>query len=206
MELANGTARRATHDSRYAVKHHLHLQHLIHVLQQVNLQRVPTLIIDDEGDQAGLNTLVNQGEESTTYRRLLTLKRCFPHHSYLQYTATPQAPLLISIVDVLSPSFDSSSGRATDMSVAPSFFLNGPQVGAYPAAQIHREQPLECAPPTLLQAMRSFFTGVAIGYITGSPNQMLYDGASLAENRSAPPIPYVGDGGSRSLASGYGPA
>ena len=49
-----------------------------------------TLIIDDEGDQAGLNTLVNQGDESTTYRRLLDLKAILPRHSYLQYTATPQ--------------------------------------------------------------------------------------------------------------------
>jgi hypothetical protein len=81
------------------------LQHLIAVLSRLDLQRTPTIIIDDEGDQAGLNTQVNQGTQSTTYARLLALKACIPHHSYLQYTATPQAPLLINLVDILSPDF-----------------------------------------------------------------------------------------------------
>lgn len=155
------------------MKHHQHLQHLIDVLQQVNLQGVPTLIIDDEGDQAGLNTLVNQGEESTTYRRLLTLKRRFPHHSYLQYTATPQAPLLISIVDVLSPNFAEILRHGDGYVGGAEFFLNHPQlVRDIPTAQIPTQNnPLNAPPPTLLQAMRSFFTGVAIGYIAGSPEQ-----------------------------------
>ena len=70
------------------------------------LRRTPALIIDDEGDQAGLNTQVNQGAESTTYSRLLALKATLPHHSYLQYTATPQessgtatfaTPLILSV-------------------------------------------------------------------------------------------------------------
>jgi hypothetical protein len=42
---------------------------------------VPTLIIDDEGDQAGLNTRVRQGDESSTYRQILALKACLPTHS-----------------------------------------------------------------------------------------------------------------------------
>ncbi len=75
------------------------------MLSQVPLTNFPTLIIDDEGDQAGLNNKVKDAEESTTYTRILSLKNVIPHHSYLQYTATPQAPLLINIVDVLSPSF-----------------------------------------------------------------------------------------------------
>ena len=155
------------------MKHHRHLQNLIGVLQQVNLQGVPTLIIDDEGDQAGLNTLVNQGQESTTYRRLLALKGCFPHHSYLQYTATPQAPLLISIVDVLSPSFAEILQTGDGYVGGVEFFLNHPQlVRDIPSTQIPtRNNPLNAPPPTLLQAIRLFFTGVAVGYITGSPER-----------------------------------
>ena len=87
------------------MKHHGQLQDLIDVLGRLNVRQVPTLIIDDEGDQAGLNTLVRRGQQSTTYRRLLALKDILPHHSFLQYTATPQAPLLINIIDVLSPDF-----------------------------------------------------------------------------------------------------
>ena len=63
------------------------------------------LVIDDEADQASLNTKVNQGQESTTYTRLSELRDALPSHTLLQYTATPQALLLINIADTLSPDF-----------------------------------------------------------------------------------------------------
>src|SRR3954451_2074133 len=52
-----------------------------------------------------LNTKVQQDLESTTYTRLRELRDALPGHTYLQYTATPQAPLLINIADTLSPDF-----------------------------------------------------------------------------------------------------
>lgn len=33
----------------------------------------------------------------------MKLKGALANHSYIQYTATPQGPLLISIMDLLSP-------------------------------------------------------------------------------------------------------
>jgi hypothetical protein len=48
------------------MKNHRHLDHLIQVLSDLDLRRVPALIIDDEADQAGLNNLVRQGIECTT--------------------------------------------------------------------------------------------------------------------------------------------
>ncbi len=87
------------------MKNHRHLNNLVELLQGLDLRSVPSLVIDDEADQAGLNTLVNQNEESRTYQRLLSLRGALPHHTYVQYTATPQAPLLINIIDVLSPRF-----------------------------------------------------------------------------------------------------
>jgi len=87
------------------LKNTTHLRKLIAVLLELDLQTLPTLVIDDEADQAGLNTRVVQGGQSTTYQRLVALRQCLPHHTYLQYTATPQAPLLINLIDVLSPRF-----------------------------------------------------------------------------------------------------
>ena len=87
------------------LKHHHRLQHLTSLVRAIGLDRVPVLIIDDEADRASLNTEVAQGQESTTYRCLMALRQGFPCHTYLQYTATPQAPLLISIIDSLSPNF-----------------------------------------------------------------------------------------------------
>lgn len=155
------------------MKHHRHLQHLIDVLQRVNVQHIPTLIIDDEGDQAGLNTRVRQGDESTTYRRLLTLKALLPHHSYLQYTATPQAPLLIRIVDLLSPNFAEILHPGAGYVGGAEFFLHRRNmVRDIPANQIPTpNNPLNAPPASLLEAMQLFFTGVAIGYIMEQPDR-----------------------------------
>ena len=176
--LAQWDAPTATPEERRTVlvtvmKHHQHLQNLIDVLRQVNLHNVPTLLIDDEGDQAGLNTQVNQGDESTTYRRLLALKACLPLHSYLQFTATPQAPLLINLVDVLSPTFAEILTPGAGYVGGADFFLHNPDlVRDIPTAQIPtNNNPLNAPPATLTEAMLLFYMGVAIGYITGQPEQ-----------------------------------
>lgn len=155
------------------MKHYLHLQSLCQCLAQVNLRNVPTLIIDDEGDQAGLNTRVKQGEESSTYREILTLKALFPLHSYLQYTATPQAPLLINLVDVLSPTFAEVLTPGAGYVGGADFFVNNPTlVRDIPLPQIPTPQnPLNAPPATLTDAMLLFYTGVAIGFITSQPEQ-----------------------------------
>jgi hypothetical protein len=155
------------------MKHHLHLQNLCQCLAQVNLQNVPTLIIDDEGDQAGLNTRVKQGEESSTYRQLLAIKASLPLHSYLQYTATPQAPLLINLVDVLSPTFAEVLTPGDGYVGGTDFFIDNPNlVRGIPVPQIPTPQnPLNAPPATLTEAMLLFYTGVAIGYVTGQPER-----------------------------------
>jgi hypothetical protein len=65
----------------------------------------PVLIVDDEGDEAGLNLNWDSNQESTVYASIKRLRNCFPKHSYVMYTATPQGPLLISIQDTLSPKY-----------------------------------------------------------------------------------------------------
>lgn len=72
----------------------------------VDLSRVPVLIVDDEADQAGLNTKPrDNAEASATFAAIRDLRAALPRHSYLQYTATPQAPLLLEFVNMLSPDF-----------------------------------------------------------------------------------------------------
>jgi hypothetical protein len=75
------------------------------MLADLDLSGRPVLVIDDEADQASLNAKVNSGEQTTTYTRIMELRSEIPHHTFLQYTATPQAPLLINIIDLLSPNF-----------------------------------------------------------------------------------------------------
>lgn len=149
------------------MKHHRHLNNLIDVLRQVALERMPVLIIDDEADQAGLNNLINQGQESTTYGRLRTLKSVIPHHTFLQYTATPQGPLLINLIDILSPGFAQTLTPGADYVGGRDFFLDQRQLlRIIPPDQIpNRDAQLEQPPESLLDALRVFFLGIASGWI-----------------------------------------
>jgi hypothetical protein len=145
------------------------LRNLNRVLQQLDLGTMPVLVIDDEADQAGMNTRAGQGGQSTTYQRLVTLRQNLPHHAYLQYTATPQAPLLINIIDVLSPRFVELLTPGDDYVGGETFFeQNTDLVRVIPAAEIpSRANPLQDVPPSLLVALRLFFLGVAAGFALG---------------------------------------
>ena len=67
------------------------------------------IIIDDEADQASLNTNArknyrkNEYNESAIFGKINELKSTLPFHSFIQYTATPQANLLLSTINILSP-------------------------------------------------------------------------------------------------------
>jgi len=70
------------------------------------------LIIDDEADQASLNNFGRANSRtndedaqrtSSTYESIITLRNNLPGNSYVQYTATPQANILINTLDMLSP-------------------------------------------------------------------------------------------------------
>jgi hypothetical protein len=151
-----------------AMKNHKHLAQLLGVLQRLPLERIPVLVIDDEADQAGLNNLVNQGRESTTYRCLVGIRQAIPHHTYLQYTATPQAPLLINVIDALSPRFAEVLTPGPDYVGGQQFFVEHANlVRTIPAGDIvTRGNPLNEPPDSLLQALRVFFLGVAAGWVT----------------------------------------
>lgn len=75
------------------------------IFSDPTLAEKPVLIIDDEGDEASLNTLVKKGKKSSTYKAIENLKARLNRHCFLSITATPQANLLIDTLDVLSPDF-----------------------------------------------------------------------------------------------------
>ena len=149
------------------MKQHQHLDKLAHLLSKIELLEVPTLVIDDEADQASLNTKVRRGGASTTYQRILSLREHLPHHTFLQYTATPQAPLLINLIDVLSPNFVEVLSPGSDYKGGKAFFIDTPdRVCTIPDNEIPTEdRPLDAPPESLLEAMRIFFLGVSAGEI-----------------------------------------
>lgn len=155
------------------MKNHRHLANLVTLLRSLNLEGVSTLIIDDEADQASLNTLVRRGRESTTYTRLLELRAAVPCHTFLQYTATPQAPLLINIIDSLSPRFVEVLEPGDDYVGGESFFAgHHALVSVIPPQDIPSDDnPLDGPPTSLLEALRLFLIGVAAGLKQGRSKQ-----------------------------------
>ena len=149
------------------LKNKTHLNNLVALLSGLNLAGVPTLIIDDEADQAGLNTAVRRGSKSPTYRELSGLREALPHHTYLGYTATPQAPLLISAVDHLSPEFVQLLTPGDDYTGGTQFFEHEPSlIRTIPSDQIPSKKNRMTEPPqSLLNAMRVFLAGVAAGIV-----------------------------------------
>lgn len=167
------------------MKNPRHLQNLIDVLQRLDLKEVPTLIIDDEGDQASLNTNarriamrglteeeISEQDLSTIYRRITELKYLLPHHTFVQYTATPQANLFINILDRLSPNFIKLLTPGNAYTGGQTFFIeNHTLVRPIPFEDISTdEEPLETPPQSLIYAMQLFFLGVAAGKILKETN------------------------------------
>lgn len=155
------------------LKNHAHLSALRDVLVRANLRGIPALIIDDEADQAGLNTLPDAPDPSATYRHIAEVRAALPHHTYLQYTATPQAPLLIALDDMLSPSFAELVEPGEAYTGGQAFF--GPaslpgRVIPIPGDDLFKPgTPPESPPESLLHALRVFFVGCAIAAARGKP-------------------------------------
>ena len=140
------------------------LDGLTDALRQLDLRGRACLIIDDEADQHGLNNKVRQDETSSVYGALLSLRDALPRHTYVQYTATPQALLLISVLDSLSPRFGWTLEAGAGYCGGQSFFEDGRLVSTIPDHDLHAiDEESDGGPPdSLLEALRLFYIGVAV--------------------------------------------
>jgi hypothetical protein len=147
------------------MKNHSHLRNLAALLSRVDLSDVPAIIFDDEADQASLNTRPNDSVASSTYRNIAALRQALPRHTYLQYTATPQAPLLITRIDSLSADFAELVSPGEGYTGGQEFFgIQNSHVEIIPQSEIYQDGHLPQEPPqSLLRAMMVFFIGVAAG-------------------------------------------
>jgi hypothetical protein len=89
------------------LKHQKHANKVAEIFNNDFLCNIPTLIIDDEGDQATLNTKPTKDQMSTIYESVVNLKSKINRHCFVSITATPQANILIHTWDKLSPDFGS---------------------------------------------------------------------------------------------------
>lgn len=156
------------------MKNITHLSNLVGLLghEKIKSQNLKCLIIDDEADQASLNTLANkEGDEvSAIYRSIRNLRGQISNHTYLQYTATPQAPLFVSILDILSPNFVKILEPGPKYTGGKIFFKNDDTkdrvVRTIPYSEIYSEKnDFRVAPETLVEAMKFYYLTVAIGIL-----------------------------------------
>jgi hypothetical protein len=100
------------------------LKTLIENFKLGNLKGLTCLIIDDEADQASLNTLENKadGRRSAINDRITELRSFFEKNSYLQVTATPQALFLQTPGHDFRPKFTVLSHPGADYVGGEDFF------------------------------------------------------------------------------------
>ena len=146
------------------LKHAGRINALAGVLDQVSgIEQIPVLIVDDEADQASLNT--NSTAESKTYEAIRILRSRVPKHLYVQYTATPYAPLMLDADDLLSPEFVEflepgngyTGGREFFVDFADQVIRDVPLLDE----QANKTLPLEL-PRSLSAALGSFIAGAAM--------------------------------------------
>lgn len=164
-----------------AMKNSTHMRRLAEVLRevggQVDMTAVTTLMIDDEVDQATPNLKWKSGSESATYRNLREIREALPRHTLLEYTATPQAPLLVNLADEISPDFTYVLTPGNGYTGGRTFFQDQRNdfVRTIPAADVAALDPTFPEPPeSLLAALAFFFLGVTVGLLTrkqGDPAQ-----------------------------------
>ncbi|WP_349897488.1 Z1 domain-containing protein [Parafrigoribacterium soli] len=154
------------------LKHAKRLSDAAELFEELKLTGVPVLVIDDESDQAGLNIKARQNllhgtaDESGTYGSIVALRRALPLHSYLQYTATPQANLLLSTTDVLNPSFTKVISAGQGYAGGSIFFVDrrSELIVRVPDTEIFDPaNPFPEPPPKLQEALQVFVLAIAAG-------------------------------------------
>lgn len=152
------------------------------MLSSAEFRSQPILIIDDEGDEASLNTQFRRGEASATYARILQLRSHLSLHAYVAYTATPQANLLVSGLDALAPDFavlvqpgDGYCGGEIFFGQGSDAYLRRIPVDQADPVRAHR------VTSALVSSLASFYAGAAVRWLRGDtrPHSMLIHTSNL---------------------------
>ena len=126
------------------------------------------LLIDDEADQASLNTKAKStdGTRSAINQLIGEIRAFFDKNTYLQVTATPQALFLQEGDHAFRPKFTVLSHPGADYVGGEDFFSNqSPYVKEFPLQEIAtlapgpQPSPTTTIPPSLLRALDTFMVG-----------------------------------------------
>lgn len=103
------------------------LSTLVEALKKENVRGLSCVIIDDEADQASLNTKASRqdGTASAINQRITELRGFFNKNTYLQVTATPQSLFLQDPSHPFRPKFTVLSEPGSDYVGGADFFEDG---------------------------------------------------------------------------------
>jgi hypothetical protein len=158
------------------MKHAGNLSTLAEMIGRLRIPNSPVLIIDDEADQASLDGNAGSKDATSptaTYSAIDGLRSSVAKkssHTFLQYTATPQANLLIDISDALSPSFVRILEPGSAYVGGRELFLEREQdhLRSIPANEVDNALSADAGPPVSLRdALASFLIGIAADYESG---------------------------------------
>lgn len=146
------------------IKNSTVLRKLSQVLAAVDLEIVQILFIDDEADQASLNTKPLADTGSSTYSAINELRSQASNHLFVQYTATPYAPLLLDSNDPLMPEHVEFLTPGQGYTGGREFFIENRDrvIRVIPESDEQRaSSTLGTLPSSLQQALASYFVGAA---------------------------------------------
>lgn len=124
----------------------------------------PIFIIDDESDNASLNTKINKDDQSTINRRIVNIRKLSNSSFYLQTTATPQSLFLQTEETGFKPEFVHYF-KPGDGYLGGNFFYSDPQsyvIKLTPENELDDlRDPKNYIPSGMLEAISSFFIAAA---------------------------------------------
>jgi hypothetical protein len=159
-------------------------------VRQLGREGETFLIVDDEADQASLNTNINRVDAppSGVNREIIALTQTLSSHTFLQTTATPQALLLQDNNSIFRPSFVVVTKPGTGY-VGGDYFFNPTSTdqigfGDYPTSRYHiclvdpidveRLRTSSTIPDSVARSVYSFFLGAAALRMRGTPKNYTY--------------------------------
>ncbi len=156
------------------------LPKVLDLVQQLNWQRESVMIIDDEADQASLDTNINkrQGRKGVN-KKITELRQILSSYSYLQTTATPQALLLQDSQTSFKPDFVVTTTPGTgyyggDYFFSDEDFQSSNHICIVPEIDVTSLITNNQIPDTVKQSILLFFLGAAILRLQGSTKNYTY--------------------------------
>lgn len=145
------------------LKHSGHIEKVSKALEKIDAA-IPILVLDDEADQASLNTRPKDSTASSTYTSIVRLRSLLPNHLYVQYTATPYAPLLLGPDDPLMPTKVEFLSPGTGYTGGREFLISNADsaVRIIPFSDESSKSKIAHLPRSLITALAAYLVGASV--------------------------------------------